>query len=171
MENFGTRLSVDDIWKVTLFVKTIPNGGLTAEVPTPDMYIRWQGYPGLFQWAECFWPEEQYFTGPDPFAGAPEGIGGIPAFTAEGTVNPMYATGLWMLENNARPCGTSGYQNVTLSTITSTAQTRTDGWARQGVDQTGFISQQMLPDNQKPDTVLPNWNKPNPYTGPGGGNE
>lgn len=171
MENFGTRLSVDDIWKVTLFVKTIPNGGLTAEVPTPDMYIRWQGYPGLFQWAECFWPEEQYLTGPDPFAGAPEGIGDMPAFAANGAVNPMYATGLWMLENNARPCGSQGFQNVTLNTITSTVQTRIDGWARQGVDQTQFIPAQMLPPDQQPDSVLPNWDKVNPYTGPGGGNE
>ena len=28
MENFGDRLSVDDIWRVVLFVKTIPNGTL-----------------------------------------------------------------------------------------------------------------------------------------------
>lgn len=41
MENFGTRLRVDDIWKVTLFLKTIPNGGL-EELPTPEMYIQWQ---------------------------------------------------------------------------------------------------------------------------------
>ncbi|MHB0867502.1 MAG: cbb3-type cytochrome c oxidase subunit II [Thermoleophilia bacterium] len=41
MENFGTRLSVDDIWRVVLFLKTIPNGGL-QKLPTPDMYIQWQ---------------------------------------------------------------------------------------------------------------------------------
>jgi cbb3-type cytochrome c oxidase subunit II len=41
MENFGTRLRVDDIWKVTLFLKTIPNGGL-QQLPTPEMYIQWQ---------------------------------------------------------------------------------------------------------------------------------
>ncbi len=28
MENFGTRLRVDDIWRVVMFLKTIPNGGL-----------------------------------------------------------------------------------------------------------------------------------------------
>ena len=31
MENFGERLSVDDIWRVVLFVKTIPNGTLDQE--------------------------------------------------------------------------------------------------------------------------------------------
>ncbi len=43
MENFGSRLRVDDIWKVVLFLKTIPNGGLQADrVPTPDMYVQWK---------------------------------------------------------------------------------------------------------------------------------
>lgn len=43
MENFGTRLRVDDIWKVVLFLKTIPNGGLDKDkLPTSDMYIQWQ---------------------------------------------------------------------------------------------------------------------------------
>ncbi len=42
MENFGTRLRVDDIWRVVLFLKTIPNGGLDKDkVPTVDMYIQW----------------------------------------------------------------------------------------------------------------------------------
>lgn len=43
MENFGTRLRVDEIWKVVLFLKTIPNGSLQADhIPTPDMYIQWK---------------------------------------------------------------------------------------------------------------------------------
>ncbi|MHB1361239.1 MAG: cbb3-type cytochrome c oxidase subunit II [Thermoleophilia bacterium] len=43
MENFGTRLRVDDIWKVVLFLKTIPNGGLQGDKElTPDMYIQWK---------------------------------------------------------------------------------------------------------------------------------
>ena len=29
MENFGTRLSVEDIWRVVLFLRTIHNGTLT----------------------------------------------------------------------------------------------------------------------------------------------
>ena len=42
MENFGSRLRVDDIWRVVLFLKTIPNGGLDKDkVPTPEMYIQW----------------------------------------------------------------------------------------------------------------------------------
>ncbi len=51
MENFGTRLRVDDIWKVVLFLKTIPNGGLDpTKVPTPDMYIQWKPPDGLLQY-------------------------------------------------------------------------------------------------------------------------
>ena len=34
MENFGDRLSVNDIWRVVLFIKTIPNGTLDAQ-PRP----------------------------------------------------------------------------------------------------------------------------------------
>jgi cytochrome c oxidase cbb3-type subunit 2 len=48
MENFGTRLRVDDIWRVVLFLKTIPNSGLDPDrVPTTDMYIQWAPPPDL----------------------------------------------------------------------------------------------------------------------------
>ncbi len=51
MENFGTRLRVDDIWRVVLFLKTIPNGGLDpSKVPTTDMYIEWQPPAELLQY-------------------------------------------------------------------------------------------------------------------------
>jgi cytochrome c oxidase cbb3-type subunit 2 len=51
MENFGTRLRVDDIWRVVMFLKTIPNGGLDPDqVPTPDMYIQWQPPDSLLQY-------------------------------------------------------------------------------------------------------------------------
>lgn len=47
MENFGSRLRVDDIWRVVLFLKTIPNGGLGKDkLPTPDMYIQWRPSEG-----------------------------------------------------------------------------------------------------------------------------
>jgi cytochrome c oxidase cbb3-type subunit II len=50
MENFGTRLRVDDIWRVVLFLKVIPNGGLDPnKVPTPDMYIQWAPTPEVNQ--------------------------------------------------------------------------------------------------------------------------
>ncbi len=44
MENFGTRLSVEDIWRLVLFLKTIPGGSLAEPqtLPTPDMYLDWQ---------------------------------------------------------------------------------------------------------------------------------
>jgi cytochrome c oxidase cbb3-type subunit 2 len=51
MENFGERLSVDDIWRVVLFVKTIPNGTLAANrVPEPKDYIPWQPSKELLAW-------------------------------------------------------------------------------------------------------------------------
>jgi cbb3-type cytochrome oxidase cytochrome c subunit len=51
MENFGDRLSVDDIWRVVLFVKTIPNGTLAKGViPEPKDYIAWQPSPELLKW-------------------------------------------------------------------------------------------------------------------------
>jgi cbb3-type cytochrome c oxidase subunit II len=51
MENFGTRLRVDDIWRVVLFLKCIPNGGLLPDkVPTPDMYVQWHPSEGAQQY-------------------------------------------------------------------------------------------------------------------------
>jgi cytochrome c oxidase cbb3-type subunit 2 len=51
MENFGERLSVDDIWRVVLFVKTIPNHTLRKNVvPEPKDYIVWQPSDELVAW-------------------------------------------------------------------------------------------------------------------------
>jgi mono/diheme cytochrome c family protein len=51
MENFGERLSVDDIWRVVLFVKTIPNHTLRKDViPEPKDYIPWQPSKELLAW-------------------------------------------------------------------------------------------------------------------------
>jgi mono/diheme cytochrome c family protein len=51
MENFGDRLSVDDIWRVVLFLKTIPNGTLDPNrVPEPEDYIVWQPSDELLAW-------------------------------------------------------------------------------------------------------------------------
>ncbi len=51
MENFGERLSVDDIWRVVLFVKTIPNGTLKKNiVPEPKDFITWQPSAELLAW-------------------------------------------------------------------------------------------------------------------------
>jgi mono/diheme cytochrome c family protein len=51
MENFGERLSVDDIWRVVLFVKTIPNHTLRKDViPEPKDYIAWQPSKELLAW-------------------------------------------------------------------------------------------------------------------------
>jgi cytochrome c oxidase cbb3-type subunit 2 len=51
MENFGDRLSVDDIWRVVLFLKTIPNHTLRkGVVPEPKDYIVWQPSKELLAW-------------------------------------------------------------------------------------------------------------------------
>src|SRR5256885_12902618 len=51
MENFGDRLSVDDIWRVVLFIKTIPNHTLDKNVlPEPKDYITWQPSKELLDW-------------------------------------------------------------------------------------------------------------------------
>jgi cytochrome c oxidase cbb3-type subunit II len=51
MENFGTRLRVDDIWRVVMFLKTIPNGGLYPDqVPDVSMYIQWSPPDTLLQY-------------------------------------------------------------------------------------------------------------------------
>ena len=53
MENFGERLSVDDIWRVVLFIKTIPNGTLhTDRLPQPSDYIVWQPSKELIAWTK-----------------------------------------------------------------------------------------------------------------------
>jgi cbb3-type cytochrome oxidase cytochrome c subunit/mono/diheme cytochrome c family protein len=53
MENFGDRLSVNDIWRVVLFLKTIPNGTLKPNrVPEPNDYIVWQPSKELLAWTK-----------------------------------------------------------------------------------------------------------------------
>jgi cytochrome c oxidase cbb3-type subunit 2 len=53
MENFGDRLSVNDIWRVVLFLKTIPNGTLDSGViPTPSDYIVWTPPDELQAWIQ-----------------------------------------------------------------------------------------------------------------------
>ena len=53
MENFGDRLSVNNIWRVVLFLKTIPNGTLKPNrVPEPKDYIVWQPSKELLAWVK-----------------------------------------------------------------------------------------------------------------------
>jgi cbb3-type cytochrome oxidase cytochrome c subunit len=53
MENFGDRLSVDDIWRVVLFLKTIPNHTLDKyHVPMPSDYITWSPSKELLAWVK-----------------------------------------------------------------------------------------------------------------------
>ncbi len=67
MENFGERMSVDDIWRVVLFVKTIPNRTLRkGVVPEPKDYIAWQPSKELRAWVSS----TQKLTGNADFAKA-----------------------------------------------------------------------------------------------------
>lgn len=47
MESFGTRLSVEDIWRTVLFLRTIADGGLTDPVPLEEMYDDWEAPTAL----------------------------------------------------------------------------------------------------------------------------
>jgi len=67
MENFGDRLSVDDIWRVVMFVKTIPNHTLRKNVvPEPKDYIVWQPSKELIAWLK----DRQKLTGNASFSKA-----------------------------------------------------------------------------------------------------
>ncbi len=53
MENFGSRMTVDDIWKVVLFLKTIPSGSLQdSHVLSVDDYYQWHPTPELLKYVE-----------------------------------------------------------------------------------------------------------------------
>ncbi len=60
MENFGERLTVDDIWRVVMFVKTIPNDTLDKNrVPKPEDYIVWSPPKELLAWIKGRQPIEK----------------------------------------------------------------------------------------------------------------
>lgn len=50
MENFGTRLSVEDTWRVAMFLRTIHKGGLKEALPTIKMFERWTPPPPLLNY-------------------------------------------------------------------------------------------------------------------------
>ncbi len=52
MENFGTRLPVEDVWRLTLFLRTIQNGSMALKetIPTIDMYEQWTTPDGLMNY-------------------------------------------------------------------------------------------------------------------------
>jgi cytochrome c oxidase cbb3-type subunit II len=60
MENFGDRLSVDDIWRLSMFIKTIPNHTLARNrIPEPEDYIVWQPPKELVAWLKAKQPLTQ----------------------------------------------------------------------------------------------------------------
>jgi cytochrome c oxidase cbb3-type subunit 2 len=60
MENFGDRLSVDDIWRLSMFIKTIPNHTLDKNrIPEPKDYIVWQPPKDLVAWLKTKQPLTQ----------------------------------------------------------------------------------------------------------------
>lgn len=70
MENFGTRLSVEDIWRVVLFLRTIQNGSLQTQdtVPTVAMYQAWTPPPPLLKYIQ----DHPLTQGPEPITGTTE---------------------------------------------------------------------------------------------------
>lgn len=164
MENFGTRLSVEDIWRVVLFLKTIPNGGL-EKTPTPEMYIQWVGYPGLYTWANCFYPEQLLLTNPEVgyTDNSPPGVGDVAAMVDQGKVNPLYAVVLYMVENQEIPCSPNAVQ-MSLLDILQAAQSRSSqGYAIMGSSQQEFINASLIPASQFGDDWLKSvWATPVP---------
>lgn len=145
MENFGTRLSVEDIWRVVLFLKTIANGGL-EKTPTPEMYVRWVGYPQFQAWADCFYPETLSLTNPKVTYtdNEPPGVGDVAAMSAPGTVNPEYAVILYLVENQKIPCSPDA-PNVSVLDIVNAAEQHTQpGYARMDSPQLPFIPGALL---------------------------
>ncbi len=163
MENFGTRLSVEDIWRVVMFVKTIPNGGLT-KTPTPDMYIEWVGYPQLYTWANCFYPEQEATNPALAYAGnSPEGIGDVAAMVAPDAVNPEYAVVLYMIENQKIPCGAEDPNMSALNIVNAAANRPTENYARMGSSQLQFIPADLIPAKEYGDGWLTDvWKIPMP---------
>lgn len=74
MENFGTRLSVQDIWRVVLFLRTIHKGGLKEALPTVDMFEEWTPPQALLDYIASHPIEanaqSQGAQGRDPFMNA-----------------------------------------------------------------------------------------------------
>lgn len=91
MENFGTRLSVDDMWRTVLFLRTIPNGGLEQPVPTPDLYTDWKPSPEFLRYVADH-PLDKVDAGfsqaraRDPFDEAARWLS--PGLTEPGSPNP-----------------------------------------------------------------------------------
>lgn len=67
MENFGTRLSVQDIWRTVLFLRTIQNGSLDQDLVTVDMYQNWTPPPPMLRYIEEH-PIDEQSAGPGPAA-------------------------------------------------------------------------------------------------------
>lgn len=161
MENFGTRLNSDDIWRVVMYLKTIPNGGATS-VPTPEMVIEWQGYPELFQWADCFYPENVAFENSSVTYddNSPPGVGDVAAMVTPGEVNPAYATILYMVERKEIPCSPTT-PNISVTEIVTAAVNRpTEGYARMGTPQLQFMPGAVNPKDWGQEWMDAVWPKP-----------
>ncbi|MCB0083655.1 MAG: hypothetical protein KDE47_22100, partial [Caldilineaceae bacterium] len=86
--------------------------------------------------------------------------------------NPAYAVTQWMATNNARPCGSKGFEDMSLLQVLNDVSQRTDGYGRQGVDQVPFIPANLLDRNQMTPAWLDQvWDQENPGIQPAAGNE
>ena len=86
MENFGTRLSVEDIWRTVLFLRTIQNGSLQQDLVTVDMYQDWTPPPPMLRYIDEH-PISEQSAGPGPSAALD------PFDVAAGWVSPGMADG------------------------------------------------------------------------------
>jgi cytochrome c oxidase cbb3-type subunit 2 len=95
MENFGERLSVDDIWRVVLFVKTIPNGTLAKNrIPEPQDYITWQPSKELLAWVKSSQKLESNISFQKDVSKNPFYIEAMRVFPGLGPADVVRVTGL-----------------------------------------------------------------------------
>ena len=95
MENFGERLTVDDIWRVVLFVKTIPNGTLANNrIPEPSDYIPWQPSKELLAWLKSRQKLENNISFSKDVSKDPFHIEAMRVFPGLGPADVIQVTGL-----------------------------------------------------------------------------
>lgn len=147
MENFGTRLSVEDIWRVVLFLRTIPQGSLAepGTLPTEAMYKEWEAPPPLLKYIETHSIEE----GPGVIGADGEG-----AFEAAAH---WVAPGLG---KDDEPVLVGGKLPVDFATLTNMIRTRYFQFVRQAYEDAKARGEELPPEADIMDTTQLDFHPP-----------
>lgn len=147
MENFGTRLSVEDIWRVVLFLKTIPNGSLAdpQTLPTPDMYLNWEPPKPMLEYIATH-PLESRKTGP----------------THETDLSPFESGARWLAPGLAPEdeVVVGGKLPMTLARLTDLIQTTYTGLLEQAFNESQARGDNVLSREQLVNTEELQWFQP-----------